>query len=234
LRDVGVVCALHSEARHLGPAVSGNGSVAVLGNGTRLRVSGMGGAAAAAAARELIVAGAAALVSFGLAGALDPSVAAGAIFLPGEVTDADGRSLPTDAPWRGHLSAALAPRQPLSGGRLFSSATPVTWVAAKAELFRTTHAQAVDMESFGIAAVAAEAAVPFVAVRVIVDVAADEVPGSIISATDAYGRVRPARLIAGLLRHPRDLLPLSRLTRRYAAASRGLALAGRGLACGSR
>lgn len=234
MRDLGVVCALHSEARHLGPAVSGNGSIAVLGNGTRLRVSGMGGAPAAAAARELIAAGAAALVSFGLAGGLDPAVAAGTIFLPGEVTDAEGRSLPTDALWRGQLSAALASRQPLSPGRLLSSAAPVTSAAAKADLFRTTAAQAVDMESFRIAAVAADAAVPFVAVRVIVDVAADDVPGIVSSVTDAYGRVRPARLIAGLLRHPQDLLPLSRLAHRHATASRGLALAARGLAFGSR
>jgi adenosylhomocysteine nucleosidase len=232
LRDVGIVCALPREARHLGSAISANGSVAVLGNGIRLRVSGMGATAAAAAARELLGAGAAALVSFGLAGALDPSVAPGAIFLPGEVTGAEGDVLATEGPWRRELGVALGSQKLRSGGRLFSSTAPVTRAAAKAELFRATHALAVDMESFWIAAAAAAAAVPFIAVRVIVDGAADEIPAIVSGATDAYGRLQAARLIGGLLQRPQDLLGLSRLTCRYAIASRGLALAGRRLATG--
>src|SRR5262249_660912 len=132
LRDVGIVCALPREARHLGSAISANGSVAILGNGIRLRITGMGATAAAAGARELLGAGAAALVSFGLAGALDPTLSPGAIHLPGEVTDAEGQVLPTEDPWCRQLGAALGSQQLRSGGRLFSSTAPVTRVAAKA------------------------------------------------------------------------------------------------------
>ena len=81
------------------------------------------------------------------------------------------------------------------------------------------------MESFRIAAVAADAAVPFVAVRVIVDVAADELPG--IVTRSRCGRTGAAwRLIARLPLAPAGPAAPVRLARRHGghrAAGRGLA-----------
>ena len=56
-----------------------------------LAVSGMGAAAAACGALHSSQAGATALVSWGMAGGLDPALAAGDICLPSEVVAADGR-----------------------------------------------------------------------------------------------------------------------------------------------
>ena len=151
---IGVVCALAAEARPLARLA-----------GASVSVSGMGGDAAAAAARALIDSGATALLSWGLAGALDPALAAGAL--------------------------------------------------------------AVDMECLPVAQVAAAHGLPFVAIKVIVDRAADDLPRAVAAAADAAGRLHLWRLLGALARSPADLAPLSRLALRYRAASRTLAAAAR-------
>ncbi len=190
----------------------------------------MGGAAAARAAENLIATGATSLVSWGMAGGLDPALPAGTIFLPGEVVAADGRAIATARRWREHLSAALLPHRLLSGGKLLSSDAVVTSVAAKAALFQATGAAAVDMESLYIAQVARAHDLPFIAVRVLTDVAGDPVPDTIRAATDAEGQVRLGRLLGCVLLRPQDVVPLARLTRGYLAANRALARVARSAA----
>jgi hypothetical protein len=76
---------------------------------------------------------------------------------------------------------------------------------------------AVDMESSAVAKAARTCGVPFIAVRVIVDTAADEVPRAVSGASES-GQVRIGRLLLGLMRSPADLVPLLRLTKRYRIA----------------
>lgn len=224
---VGIVCALAAEARHLGPATQRHESLSTLADGTLLAISGMGGSAAALSARALIDAGATSLTSFGMAGGLDPALAAGAIFLPSEVSAPNGMAIATARPWRERLAAALAAHSPRADGLLLSSERAVGTVAHKAELFRTTGAAAVDMESLAVAQVAASRALPFIAVRVIVDTAADALPRAVSAAADAAGHLRLWRLIATLARAPSELAPLLRLALRYRAASRSLSVVAR-------
>ena len=80
----GVVAALEFEARSLGRA-SRRAGLCALGDGSLLRVSGVGGDNAARAARELVAAGAGALLSWGVAGARDPALTCGAVLLPAEI-----------------------------------------------------------------------------------------------------------------------------------------------------
>ena len=216
LNVVGVVCALAAEARHLGPA-----------DGTLLAVSGMGGAAAARSAKALIEAGATALASWGMAGGLDPALAAGTIFLPSEVISPDGAALATAHDWCERLGAALAAQRPVTTGRLLTSRTAIATPAEKATLFRETGAAAVDMESLAVAEVARSHQLPFIAVRVIVDSAADALPQAVTAAADKEGHLQVWRLIGALARTPADLAPLLRLARRYRAANRSLAAVAR-------
>jgi adenosylhomocysteine nucleosidase len=220
---VGVVCALRSEARHLGRTVSGHAAVAALEEGTLLSVSGMGGAAAALGAEKLITAGAASLVSWGMAGGLDPSLPAGTIVLPDEVAAADGAAIATARRWREHLSAALLPHARLTCGKLLTSDTVITSVVAKAALFRATGAVAVDMESLYVAQVARTHGLPFIAVRVLIDVAGDAVPDAARAAAGVGGQVRFGRLLGQVLLRPKQVWPLARLARAYLAANRALA-----------
>lgn len=223
LNAVGIVCALASEARHLGRTVRLGEPLGSLTDGTLVAVTGMGAAAASMGARSLIAAGAAALASWGMAGGLDPALGAGAILLPTEVLGPDGRIVNTEPGWRARLSAAVAAHAPVRSGRLLTSPRAIGSVADKAELFRTTGAVAVDMESAAIGAVAEQHQVPFMAVRVVVDSAADVLPRAVTAAADSEGHLQIWRLIGALALAPNELAPLIRLARRYRAANRSLA-----------
>jgi adenosylhomocysteine nucleosidase len=221
---VGVVAALEAEARTLGPAVRRRDGLFLLSDGALLAISGMGGALAALAARSLVEAGAAALMSFGLAGGLDPTLRAGTVVLPSEVISRGGARFLTSPGWREQLRHAIAKQRPVAGGILLTSPQPIGAVADKAAAFRETGAMAVDMESLGVAEVAAAHNLPFIAVRVIVDTAADVLPRTVMAAT-RDGQVNIRRLMAGLALAPLDLIGLIRLARAYRAATRSLAAA---------
>lgn len=223
MTTVGFGCALAEEARHFERGSTGPGQGP---DGSRFLVSGIGPAAARRGAEALIGAGAGALVSFGLAGGLDPALAPGTVCLPGEVVGGPGPGLPTDAGWRSRLQARLAGRAPVAGGVLLASEDLVATPAAKARLFAATGAVAVDLESRAIGEVAAERGLPFLVVRVIVDGAGDGLPPVVALATEG-GTVRLGRLLGALARRPADLAPLVRLARRYAVAGRALALLAR-------
>ena len=91
---------------------------------------------------------------------------------------------------RERLSAALAVRHQVACGKLLTSSRALASAAAKAAAFRETGAAAVDMESLAIAEVARSHELPFIAVRVIVDTAADIVPQAVIAASDSWGICR--------------------------------------------
>ena len=224
MNGVGVVAALEAEARTLGPVVRRRDGLSSLGDGSLLAVSGMGGELAALAARRLVDAGAAALMSFGLAGGLDPTLSVGTVVLPSAVISRGGARFLTSAAWREQLSSAIARRRPVAAGTLLTSAQPIGAVADKIAAFRETGAVAVDMESLGVAEVSAAHGLPFVAVRVIVDTAADVLPRAVVAASRG-GQVNIRRLIGGLVVAPLELVALIRLARAYRAATRSLAAA---------
>jgi len=83
------------------------------------------------------------------------------------------------------------------------------------------------MESAAVAAVAQEARVPFVAVRVVADSADIPLPNSVLNACDEFGRLNFLKLIWGVAERPKELFPLIRLARDYRAAQRTLTLVAR-------
>jgi adenosylhomocysteine nucleosidase len=225
LNRVGVVAALAAEARTLGKAVRRRDGLSSLSDGALLAVGGMGEVLAAMAARRLVDAGAAGLLSFGFAGGLDPSLGAGSVVLPTEIVSGKGGRFMTSTDWRERLCVAFAERRP-AAGVLLTSVAPLDSVAAKASVFRETGAVAVDMESLGVAEVAAAFGLPFIAVRVIVDTAADALPQAVVTASRA-GQLSLRRLLGGLALAPLELVALIRLAQRYRAATRSLAAVAR-------
>jgi adenosylhomocysteine nucleosidase len=222
LNSAGVVAALAAEARTLDPTPPRRGEAyARLPGGMLLAVSGIGEAAAAAGAQCLVDAGAAALVSWGMAGGLDPSLEAGAVCLPHEVIAPDGTRYPTAREWRETLAPLIAAGHRVAGGSLLTSVRPLATVFAKGAAHRDTGAVAVDMESSAVAQTACTYGLPFIAVRAIVDTAKDVVPPAVSAASES-GQVRIGRLLLGLLGSPADLMPLLRLATRYRAATGSL------------
>jgi adenosylhomocysteine nucleosidase len=234
LSQVGVVAALAAEARALGPSMPRGGvpplsELAVLGDGAILAVSGIGLVAAEAAARALVDAGASALMTFGMAGGLDPALEAGSVVLPCELISTDGTRFAASRSWRERVAAAISPLRAVSEGNLFTSARAIDTPADKTAAFRATGAAAVDMESAAVAAIAGNHNLPFIAVRVIVDTAADMLPRAVVNASRA-GRVHIGRLIAGLVVAPGEIAALIRLAQRYRIAMRSLRAIGPHLA----
>ena len=192
----GVVTGLAAEARclaHVPPE--------------RVRVTGGVPARASEAAAALIGAGAPALLSFGLAGGLDPALAPGALILADRVHAPDGTTYPTDPDWRARVAATLAASEAAVVGREAALAT----VAEKRALFEATRAAAVDMESHRVAAAAAEAGVPFLVIRAVADPAARALPAAALVGLDRHGRARPFAVLVRLLSRPAELPALIRL-----------------------
>jgi hypothetical protein len=107
-------------------------------------------------------------------------------------------------------------------GRIKHSPTPVLTVAAKAELFASTGALAVEMESAVVGPIAAAAGVPVLAVRAITDAAGDALDPVLLRCVDDMGRPRRAVLAKELLRHPGLATRLVRLAGAARTAGRRL------------
>ncbi len=183
---------------------------------------GVGPERAAKAARKLLAGGAGALVSFGIAGGLDPSLAPGTLVLADEIATNDGTRHATDPEWRHGLRAVLADMVAVVGGAMLGSDVVIKTPADKVNLYRTLGTVAVDMESHAVVKVAHEAGVPFLAVRVVSDPAAGLVPPSAIGAVTDDGRRRYGRVLSKLARRPQDLPALIRLGHSTARAKRTL------------
>lgn len=235
MNATGIVAALAFEARCLGAPKRDLRSasdlplrLSRLADGSLLCLAGMGGQSAAAAAQLLVRSGAGALLSWGVAGALDPGVRCGSAVLATQVRRAAADDAPApqwtcDVAWRERLAVALAGHVEVVQSTLLTSERPVASVQDKALLFQATQAAAVDMESAAVAEAAAQHGLPFMALRIIVDTAHDSVPESVLRAFAADGaRGSPARRLAHLMRAPADWAALLRLAWRYRRARRSL------------
>jgi adenosylhomocysteine nucleosidase len=157
---------------------------------------------AAQGAAELVAARASMLLSFGFAGGLDPSLQPGDIIVGAGVVGTDGQVRATDDALAQQLCAALDDAAcKWTAGLVAGADQALTTAAAKQALAARTGALIVDMESHAVAA----AGLPFAILRVVVDPAQRALPASVLDALDSHGQVNVGALLAGLLRHPREI-----------------------------
>lgn len=194
----GLVAALRAEARCVSSEHIPFNEKMRVNDHAVLWLSGMGAQAARAAAEGLRQHGAAALVSFGVAGALDSDLKPGDLILPDVIHV--GEQLPVTTAWRNRLQQMLPVDITAVNGILANSAVPLTGEKAKRDLAQATGACAVDMESGAIAEVAAVAGIPFIAVRAIIDPLQFSPPQALLSAVYPDGGVNSMRLLALLLK----------------------------------
>lgn len=189
--------------------------------------AGMGPERAQCASRRLVEAGAAALVSFGFAGGLDPALGAGTLIVVAEVSEPGGRRVGTLAPVfpEGLLDG-------LGGRKLLTAPAEVESVSEKAAVRAATSASAVDLESFVVAQTAAELGVGFIAIRAVLDGGRRALPAGLSGCVDAYGHLRPAAFAGWLLRHPHRAAALPGLAGAEWRAKAALRAASRRIADG--
>ncbi len=174
-------------------------------------------------AELLIAGGAEALISFGLAGGLDPRHRAGVVILGESVLLPSGRSIATDRAWREAVQAqAVAGGINIAVGAIAGSDELVVSAVQKGALAARTGAAAVDMESHVLAEAASAAGLPLLAVRAIADAADQWLPPAVRGSIGPDGRVRVLSVAARLLASPRQLPHVLGLRRDAAAALEAL------------
>jgi nucleoside phosphorylase len=184
--------------------------------------SGPGPERAASAATAALASGASGLLSFGLAGALRADLEPGAVLLPRRVRSVTGASFDADPEWHAELAAAVRDLGLVPAlDDLLSVPSAITSVAEKTKAAANGSAAA-DMESAAIAAVAARAGARFVALRVVVDAAGDELPADVERWVDERGERRISAALSAAL-NPKQWGGLWMLAQRYRAARRTLA-----------
>jgi adenosylhomocysteine nucleosidase len=198
---LGIIVGLAAEAyiaRRLGEVAIGGGTPA----------------GADAAAERLVARGASALLSFGLAGGLDPNLHAGSIVVPVAVLD-DGHRYFTD---EGLCRAC--------GGTTASLVLAVEAVVAdarvKQRLSAATGASAVDLESGAVARVAQRHRLPFAVLRAVCDPAQRTLPPAALAVLDASGGIRFARVLGSVAARPWQIPALLRLALDAALARHAL------------
>ena len=180
----------------------------------------------ARAAARLFAEGADALLSFGIAGGIDPALAPGALLLPKRVRSESGEIFVADATWRDamHRSLLAMGLAPHDGDLLGLAAVAMTR-AEKAALRARTGAAAVDLESHAAAAAARRAGRPFLVLRAVADPASFALPPAAAVGLDAAGRAALGPVLSSLLRQPGQLRALLRLAGHTRAALKSLARA---------
>ena len=181
------------------------------------RFVGVGGGTpegAASATESLIGLGASGLISFGLAGGLDPALSPGFLLVPQRIIEQDTihECDPRLIEKIGGTTVGL-----LLGGDVVAAT-----IAAKTVLFGRSGASAIDLESGAVARVAQAHGVPFAVLRAVADPAWRDLPPAAIVALDNVGRIAIGRIALSIVRQPGQIPALVILARDAAKARRAL------------
>jgi hopanoid-associated phosphorylase len=162
------------------------------------------------------------IVSFGVAGGLNPALRSGDIVIASEIVAAKGRWLAAEG-----LSEALhgLPEQGahrIARGIVVGVEEVVLGRKAKSALRAATGADAVDMESHIAARYAEQHGLPFAALRVISDPAHRALPEIAAAALKKNGDVDVWKVMRGIARRPSQIRALVHSGRDFNRALRGL------------
>ena len=199
---IGFVTGLTAEARWLRNA----GFMVGVGGGTPL--------GAERAAETIIRQGAQGLISFGLAGGIQPGIEAGSILVPPAVTEAN-KIYPVDYRLKEFLGGSVG--KPLYAGKRVAAS-----VHDKELIYRRHDPVAIDLESGAVARVAIRHGVPFAVLRAVADPADFALPPAALVGLKEDGSVNLPAIFLSLLRHPLQLPVLLELARHAKVARAAL------------
>ncbi|SFL89672.1 hopanoid-associated phosphorylase [Bradyrhizobium sp. NFR13] len=162
------------------------------------------------------------VVSFGVAGGLDPDLKSGAVVVATEVVAGNSRWSASEALSDELIAGAGVGRQKVFRGGLVGVEKVVTGQAGKAALRSEFGAAAVDMESHIAAEFAAMAGLPFAALRVVSDPAHRALPEIATTAIKPNGDVDLRKVLRGIARNPLVIRALVSTGRDFNRALRSL------------
>ena len=163
--------------------------------------------------RELVRCGAKRLMSFGIAGALEPGLPVGTMIIGAQVIAADGLWT-CDTAWVAELMQKFPEAH---CGGVWGSEFLVPTAKDKRVIYEKSRCLIVDMESHCAAQIAEEAKLPLGVVRVVCDSSDMDVPPVVMAAIAEDGKINNGRALMHILRHPSqipDLFHVSRGTKK--------------------
>jgi len=167
-------------------------------------VGGGNGARLASEIERAIGDGGGGLLSFGMAGGLEPGLPPGTIIVASLVVSGGERFVTTHS-WSTRLRAML----PGSLERVIVGVdAPVASRKAKACLYASTGAAAADMESHVAARCSTRAGLPFAVLRVIADSAERTLPAAALAGMGSDGRIAVGAVARSLLNNPAEAATL--------------------------
>jgi adenosylhomocysteine nucleosidase len=184
-----------------------------------LAVTGPGRKAAARGARLLLTGHRPRwMISAGFGGALVPALERFDVVFANEVLDLDKAHFTIDVgiPTDEETTRVFA-------GRLLTVDRIIRTAAEKADLRRTYQADIVDMETSAVAAYCAERGVRFMAIRVVSDTAAEDLPREVQTILGRTGGYRVGAALGAVWRRPSSVKDLLSLRERAVASARRLA-----------
>lgn len=233
---IGVVCGLKSEADVV--------SAVVAASKVKVGVSGANAARAEELALDFCAHGAAAIVSVGVSGGLDPVLRPGDLCVASQVIGDDGDVYDADHYLMGVITSSFetlhslhpeegrrpvtkgegneTPQDEVIVGAMFGADEIIDSAGKKAALFQNHGCLAVDMESHGAARAAARAGVPFIAIRAIADPSDRALPPAALNAVAQDGSTRTLATLGAALRDPKQFPALIKLGADSSAALKTL------------
>ena len=148
------------------------------------------------------------VISFGVAGGLDPTLKSGDIVVATEVLAGDARWLAGLGLNDDLIASVGLGRRRIVRGRLAGAEQVVAARHLKEALHLETGAAAVDMESHIAAEYAANAGLPFAALRVVSDPAHRALPSVAMTAVKPNGDLDLRHILRSVVRNPRTLRDL--------------------------
>lgn len=162
------------------------------------------------------------VISFGVAGGLDPELKSGAVVVATEVVAGNSCWAASEALSDELIAGAGVGRQKVFRGGLVGVEKVVTGQAGKAALRSEFGAAAVDMESHIAAQFAAKAGLPFAALRVVSDPASRALPEIATTAIKPNGDIDMRKVLRGIARNPLVIRALVSTGRDFNRALRSL------------
>lgn len=200
---LGVVCGMQAEVRCLRPLL--NAGIA------RVAVAAGDAERAEREALDHARAGAAVLMSFGIAAGLDPALSPGDLVVATRVI-AETEETPTDTPWADDIVASLADRRRhVRFGPVLGVDDMLIDPAHKAALGKRTGALAADMESHGVAHAARTAGLPLLVIRAVADPVTRALPPAALAGMGPEGEAKAWTVTKAALQEPRQIPALMRL-----------------------